>query len=1127
MSVDERRTGKRYTLHDLIGAGGMGKVYRAHDMLTDTMVALKQVMIPNEQVITNSTPDPTQQSHMTLATEFRTLSTLRHPHIISVLDYGFNEQQHPYYTMELLENAYPITEIAQHVSPNIKLSLIVKMLQALSYLHRRGILHRDLKPDNVLVTQVNDDVYDVKVLDFGLASTIDIEDRSSNIIGTLAYIAPEILQDQLASRASDLYAVGMIMYEVLAGQYPFDTSQITDLMESILYVRPRIPTPGIDRSIGSILRKLLDKSPAKRPTDAESVLSSIADVAEITLSTETIAVRESFLQSAKFVGRESEITTLTDAVFDTKEQVGSLWLVSGESGVGKSRLLDELRTIGLVEGALVLRGQAISDGSMSYQVWREVVRRLLLSTSITDEQASVLKSIVPDIERILNRSLSDAPQLSESAQKERLTDTIIQVISQHTRPTLILLEDLHWSVDSLDPLIQLSNRLANLPVCIVGTYRTDEQLDLSETLPDATELRLPRLNRDEIEALSVSMVGDAAQQTGVIDLVERETEGNTFFIVEVMRALAEDAGQLDNIGRMTLPASVLTGGINTVIERRMSRVPSQYYGLLSLAAVIGRQLDLTVLQHILTTYDDFGDFMLDAWLGVCESAAVISVQDENWQFSHDKLREHLLQKLDDRAPYHQIVAEAIEAVYPDDESRFRALTEHWLQIPNFNKALQYGIPAAKQMKDVSNYRAAIDLLHGIHRRWNQGEIDQTTQCDFFFRLGELQERVGENEIAKQHFEQSYQLATDLKDNKRLIDALWGKGLVAYNTSQYAPALQYLEDALAMGADHASPESLAYIYKNISNIYSQQDELERSNIYIKQALDISRANNIQIEVAGSLNNLGVNEYMLGDYDAARDYYQQALDVYLAIGYRSGIALCYSNLGDVAFDKGMEKQLEYYEKGLAIYQDTGNQWGISLCLENAASTYYMLNHYNQAIDMLRQALKISRKLGNLYAVQHELMDLGFMLCLQDDPEGADDYFNESLKIAADLELNTHRALCLAYSAFNDIALDKLDEATVKLGDAIVIIQASEANVFMYEVLGVYAHLLICQDNGHIGMLLAIFLLSQSALEDITRRLIVQPIYDQLKSTLSDADYQEIEQQAQTLDTDAAVRLIRAGV
>ncbi|KAB2860075.1 MAG: serine/threonine protein kinase, partial [Anaerolineae bacterium] len=155
--------GNRYQLHEKLGEGGMGAVYRATDRLTGQAVALKRVLIP-----TGGTSPETDSSRLrlSLAREFQTLASLRHPNVIGVEDYGFDTNQQPYFTMTLLEKPQTILEVGAKASLDQKIDLLIQLLQAMAYLHRRGILHRDLKPANVLV----EDGETVRVLDFGLAT---------------------------------------------------------------------------------------------------------------------------------------------------------------------------------------------------------------------------------------------------------------------------------------------------------------------------------------------------------------------------------------------------------------------------------------------------------------------------------------------------------------------------------------------------------------------------------------------------------------------------------------------------------------------------------------------------------------------------------------------------------------------------------------------------------------------------------------------------------------------------------------------------------------------------------------------------------------------------------------------
>jgi predicted ATPase len=155
-------------------------------------------------------------------------------------------------------------------------------------------------------------------------------------------------------------------------------------------------------------------------------------------------------------------------------------------------------------------------------------------------------------------------------------------------------------------------------------------------LPDMNVIQLDRLSGENIALLSESMLGEVGREKKIISLLERETEGNAFFLVEVVRALAESAGQIQQIATMTLPTNVFAGGIQRIVTHRLERLDESDLQLLKFAAVAGRILDLELLRAVDLTSD------LDAWLIRGANAAVLSMQERHWQFAHDKIREVLL-----------------------------------------------------------------------------------------------------------------------------------------------------------------------------------------------------------------------------------------------------------------------------------------------------------------------------------------------------------------------------------------------------------------------------------------------------------------------------------------------------
>jgi tetratricopeptide (TPR) repeat protein len=683
----------------------MGAVYRALDLLTGQAVALKKVLAPTQQ-LQFASRSAGFDLHLALAQEFQALASLRHPHIIGVRDYGFTPEpeRQPYFTMDLLENARTILEVGQEQPLIVQVTLLVQMLQALAYLHRRGIVHRDLKPSNVLIVKAEDQSEVVKVVDFGLAMAVE---QAGSASGTLPYMAPEVLDGQPAGVTADLYAVGVIAFELLAGRHPFDTGSITSLVLDIMNTTPDVQAVGLDGPVGAIVERLLAKEPGERYQEANDVIEALNAALDQPLPLETEATRESFLQAAPLIGRTTELSQLTDLLTQAKAGQGSTWLIGGESGVGKSRLLDEFRTLALVQGALVLRGQELSAGGSPYQPWCNPLRRLSLLTLLDDLEAGVLKSLIPDIATLLGRPVADAPELDPQAAQPRLLAVVEAILQRQQQPRVIILEDLHWSgSDSLAVLAHLSRLVAAWPILILGSYRSDHQPDLPTRLPNAQVLKLNRLSSESIGQLSESMLGQAGRQPHVLNLLERETEGNVFFLIEVVRALAEEAGRLDQIGRMTLPAHVFVGGVQRIVQRRLEQVPPGSRALLQLAAVAGRQLNLDLLNRLEPTLD------VEEWLDTCANAVVLDFHDERWRFAHDKLREGLIIELAEaeQQRLHRRVAEGLEALYAAGSSPAATLAYHWGKGGNSVQEGHYAALAGAQALESGAYQEAITWL---------------------------------------------------------------------------------------------------------------------------------------------------------------------------------------------------------------------------------------------------------------------------------------------------------------------------------------------------------------------------------------------------------------------------------
>ncbi len=915
--------GHRYYLSNLLGAGGMGSVYRALDRLTGQSVALKRVTAAPDQ-LQFGTQDESSDLRVALAREFAALSSLKHPHIISVLDYGFEEDGQPYFTMDLLENAQPLNIAAENQPLDARINLLAQMLQALAYLHRRGILHRDLKPGNVLVANGQ-----VKVLDFGLAVAREqLNDTDAIATGTLAYMAPEILMGDLAREASDLYAVGVIAYQVLTGNHPFDTSNISLLLNDILHKIPDV-THIENSALAAAIAQLLDKNPAQRLITPTEIITLLGNATGQHIQTETAATRESFIQAAEFIGRRWELGQLKQAMSDAIDGQGSAWLVGGESGVGKSRLLNEVRTIALVQGALVLRGQAVNEGGAVYQLWREPLRWLSLISDLSDLEAGVLKNLVPDIATLLERDIMDAQPLDPQGTQRRLFNVIERVIRRQRQPLVLLLEDLHWADDSLSILSQIAALTRDLPILIIGTFRDDERPDLPANLPGLVLIKLSRLVKAEIAQLSESMLG--INNPAVIARLEQETEGNVFFLVEVVRVLAEEAGQLGKIGQVPLPESVFAGGVEQIIQRRLHHVPADGHALLQFAAATGRQLDLDLLRVAEPTAN------LEQWLTGCSNVAVLEFQDDQWRFSHDKLRDAVLVNLQtpERQSLHKQVAEVIEAVYPDVVEQYAALAYHWGSAANLPKEVDYAQRAGQvalrnsaYLDAVRQFTRSLTALAKLPGTPERTQTELTLQISLGVALLSIKGYTAPE--VKQAWTRAYEVARAVEHAPEHFQALWG----------------------------------------LWSFYVVQPNFKQALELAQQMFTLAECTQDRVFFLVGHWVLGVTYYGLADFELARTHLEQSIALYRSqedrsLSYMYGQDPCVTSLGWLAhtlWRLGYPDQArQRMQEAVALAEGLQHPFTLAYIQGNAALFYTLLPDIQMVSDSIQKMVTLSTEQG----------------------------------------------------------------------------------------------------------------------------------------------------------------------
>ena len=727
---------RRYIILQKLGHGGMGVTYKVRDRLTNEVVTLKQGVSPSlewseEKPTTREQPtsrraaggrrrwlgeDTTKgvgSSHrrMALAREFSVLASLRHPNVIQVLDYGFDDVYRPYMIMELVDEARDLVTAASGRPLAERVGLLLQTLEALTCLHRHQIVHRDIKPSNVLVSPSGR----VKVLDFGISHRLSEEElRSRQVVGTAGYIAPEVLGGEAPGVRSDLFAFGVLacwaLFECPPAELPHGDARLG-------HARALGCSEEVVGRLVAVVQELTATRPEQRPESAWRAGEWLCDAAGLERPAESPAARDGLIQAARFVGRDRQLNYLRDLLTELlKEGGGAAQLIGGESGVGKSRLMMEFRSHALVHGVLVFQGQSLSGGSRPYALWRPVARMLVVVNEPTVMELQVLKELIPDIELLAGHPepLPPAPEVEAEAAHARLVEVLLSMLKRLGRPPVFLLEDLQWArPESLRVMHSVWQHLDEIGGLLLATFRDNEVptgWEPAEAMPTMT---LRRLRDADIAALAASMLGVVGEDQRVIEALSQGAEGNPFFVVELVRALAEGAGGLSRLGVMDIVEGV-PDGIATLLRRRLTRLPKADQRWLRLAAVAGRELDIALLSELHVPDERSDATAWEARLDRWEAAAVVDRDKQgHWRFAHDMFRECLLADLDEaqQAPQaHQQVAEALERARGDSPGCVEPLAYHWRRAGDARREAHYTTLAGEQALHIGATREALRLL---------------------------------------------------------------------------------------------------------------------------------------------------------------------------------------------------------------------------------------------------------------------------------------------------------------------------------------------------------------------------------------------------------------------------------
>jgi len=824
-----------------LGAGGMGRVYLA-ELEEDRpygrvgeRVALK---ILHPHLLDR------MEEVQRFQRESEIGSDLIHENVVRTYDSGHEDTDlgtiH-YLVMEYVEGR-TLRQLmrAMKVLPEPLLrDLAQSIAHGLEAIHARGVTHRDIKPSNILITPD----YQVKIMDLGVAHTVTEVTRltqTGHIIGTLQYVAPEQLADNHSGPYSDLYALGVVLYEASTGAQPFKSDNVaSSVWRQLEHVPP--PPHEVNPQLTAFFDQMIMCLIEKQPDDRFATAAEVATVLREAEGSEWWGQREhesdgqgksdtfriQVSRESPFVGRDRELQALLAAYKDVRVGKDRLVYVEGEPGVGKTRLLDaftdQLRgreeKVQVLYGSYSPSGYGAGTGGVGQAVV-DFFGSSLLAERLENHLHGASGLAPAFAARLEGRPPPEGVAPLSSDAVHGLYRKLTRALARTDR-TVWIIDDAHFaSADSRALITSLARQLGSLGVMVIVTSRPGESGELAGDLlqlPYALSLPLQRLDADAVVAILEGKVTRRSIARRLGTQLATRTAGNPFFVFEIIREL-EEQGVLQRLAEsptetsrridlFTIPASV-----RELMQGRLAELSDEERAILDVASIMGFTFDADLIRRILELKRLR---VLQALANMERRGGLVRTVGRRFSFDHPQLQELIYEALPDvlREEYHALVAETFEereglagAAPPEmPPASVGFLAEHYFRGNRSESGIPLAVPALEHLRSRHENEALVRLADVITPPL--GEEHPGLRADVGLLRSGAFARLGDTEEALEAATDAAAAAELSGDQSRLARARLQVGTQQMVGADLEGARTSLEEALGL-ADAAGDRRTA-------------------------------------------------------------------------------------------------------------------------------------------------------------------------------------------------------------------------------------------------------------------------------------------------------------------------------
>lgn len=1096
----------KYRIERLLGVGGMGAVYLATRLTLGDRVAIKSILSSQN----------TETNRARFLREARAAAAIRHPNVVQIFDYGQPAGRPPYMVMELLDGPTlaGVVEASSPMLPERALIWFAEVCAAIEAGHRRGVVHRDIKPGNIILARSDDGRETIKVLDFGLARLSghdgSLLTNPGSMVGTCSYMAPELIESGEASAASDVFALGVLLYELVTGRSPFKaaTNAATILrIASSEYDRPASVVKGLPAPLCAGIEAALSREIADRPSSPEqlaalvgaplsgsasgsgtgeyapqdvsavgapaelepSVVQAIGSGAgEVTLSDlgfnphggEKTTIAEApgaSLDAPAFVGRATELEMLRREFRAVLEGRGRLVVITGDAGIGKSRLMEAFAQYAREQKAVAVRGRFFAYEGDRPPPYETFLWMLAQTRSSASSPAATLRGNRP--------GAHDEPSLS--GDKWQAFESMGSAFADHARgrPQILCLDDLQWATAlDLEFLTYLHRTGGPSPTMVVGTARMQSAAPGDDELGRwlsrlggqraVKTVALDRFGNTEVRAWFQAVFPGIRMRPQDLRRLHRATSGNPYYLSEVVRRLVDD-GQIhrDEHGTVCEPLDdvVLPETVNSVVRGKLDGLGESLRLVLETACVIGEEFRFETLQSALAADEVELESILDdaARRGLLSEDALTPGSD--YRFESRTLRSVLYGALTKRRRkrLHRAVVEAIERLYEktDADRVAKVLAYHHHAVGDHGQTMAWGVRAGRaclrqndsDQAEVALRRAA-EAAVVLHDAGEQvasrdlAELDQLT--------GALYVRIGRLDEARRLLHRALERLKDDPDPSLRLDALLDLANCQLGRGEFEAGLATSREAIEAARMLQDERHELAARVHAARCAAPRGDLAEAQALLEPVIGSIAAGDgdrERLRSLGSIQALGSAELgwvqaKRGEFDRAEESARKGFDLARQVGdvlaeYRS-----VSVLGLAYLESGDQRQaIESLESALELARRLSLRRREGIELHNLGEAYYFLDRNDDALRHARAALAILIEVRDRATEGDVCVNIGRMLAAKSESGEARAMLERGLVLAQESGRTEYTGLALCELAELDAREGDLASAQERLGRA----------------------------------------------------------------------------------------------